>query len=117
MLHLLHRKTHRFRGNAHQTDDRHPRSPFGKPASVDVTDARWPDLVRWHSVGATGRLLNFFGRVLERWLRNCRVQGRPLFYSSSPTSLFERGELNVDAAGHAACTKPGRDNVGVLDGN
>ena len=40
MLHLLHRKTHRFRGNAHQTDDRHPRSPFGKPASVDVTNAR-----------------------------------------------------------------------------
>ena len=22
--------------------------------SVDVTDARWPDLVRWQSVGATG---------------------------------------------------------------
>src|SRR5271165_6817640 len=31
---------HPFRGNAHQTDDRHPRSPFGKPASVDQTEAR-----------------------------------------------------------------------------
>src|SRR5271157_5511771 len=43
-----------IRGNAHQTDDRHPRSPFGKPASVDVTDARnapqcYPqfELTRW----------------------------------------------------------------------
>jgi hypothetical protein len=28
-----------FEGNAHQTDDRRPESPFGKLASVDQTEA------------------------------------------------------------------------------
>ncbi len=34
----LRTKTHGFRGNADQSDDRHPRSPLGNPASVDQTN-------------------------------------------------------------------------------
>ena len=29
---------------SHQTDDRVPRSPFGKPSSIDETDERHPEV-------------------------------------------------------------------------
>jgi hypothetical protein len=53
VVRALRTKAHGFRGNADQSDNRRPRSPVRRPASVDHTDARWPDLVRWQFVGAT----------------------------------------------------------------
>jgi len=44
IVRALRTKTHGFRGNADQSDNRRPRSPLGNPASVDPTEARCDSL-------------------------------------------------------------------------